>query len=297
MLIKTDVTDIGDPFVLYDGGKYYMYATSSPEGFFVWESDNLTDWTKRGFCYKMSDASFGRADFWAPEVVKKDGVYIMHYTAKSKALNSLRIGVARSLSPLGPFTDVTAGEPMFDFGYAVIDATVFTDTDGSPWLYYVRDCSQNVIDGVHTSQIYAVRLDSSLTRPVGNPAFICTPTQGWEVGTRPGWQWNEAPFVIKHAGKYFLTYSGNCFDDPRYGIGLATAATPLGPFVKSSKNPILSQAQGDFSGPGHHCFFRDRSGALMAAFHIHTDPAAPSGNRRLCLCPVTLTPSDIIFNL
>ena len=40
---------------------------------------------------------------------------------------------------------------------------------------------------------------------------------------------------------YLLTYSANNFEAEYYGVGFATAESPLGPFRKSSKNPVLSQ--------------------------------------------------------
>jgi len=54
-IIKTDVTGIGDPFILPHGGRYYMYATSAPDGFKVFIADRLTDdWRDGGYCYKNS---------------------------------------------------------------------------------------------------------------------------------------------------------------------------------------------------------------------------------------------------
>ena len=43
-MIVTDVTDIGDPFILRDGEKYYMYATSAKDGFLYFWSDDLKNW-------------------------------------------------------------------------------------------------------------------------------------------------------------------------------------------------------------------------------------------------------------
>lgn len=70
--------------------------------------------------------SWGFTDFWAPEVVEYKGRYYMYYTARWNKNNSLRIGAAVSDSPEGPFKDVYDA-PMFDFGYAAIDANVFID--------------------------------------------------------------------------------------------------------------------------------------------------------------------------
>lgn len=41
--------------------------------------------------------------------------------------------------------------------------------------------------------------------------------------------------MIKHGGRYYLTYSGNCFAGSAYSVGYAVAPEPLGPFVKAEE--------------------------------------------------------------
>ena len=63
------MTNIGDPFVLKDGDRYYMYATSAPTiGFKAWQSDNLVDWEDRGLVYdnNVQSIQWATGDFWAP---------------------------------------------------------------------------------------------------------------------------------------------------------------------------------------------------------------------------------------
>ena len=144
MLIRTNVTDIGDPFIVTAENAYYMYATSFVmDGFKVWKSRDMEEWEDLGACLDLSD-SWTEQDYWAPEVIFHNGKYIMHYTARRKSDHSLRIGVAVSDSPEGPFTDVHNG-PMFDFGYAAIDGHVFIDDDGQAYLYFSKDCSENYV--------------------------------------------------------------------------------------------------------------------------------------------------------
>lgn len=103
-MIRTEITGIGDPFILKDGDTYYMYATSAPDGFKYFTSKNLTDWTKGGYCYK--DSPWGENNFWAPEVYARNGKYYMIFTARWKEKHSLRIGVAVADSPEGEFKDL-----------------------------------------------------------------------------------------------------------------------------------------------------------------------------------------------
>lgn len=293
--IKTNVTGIGDPFVIRQPEGYYMYATSSTEGFKVFFSADLKSWDDLGLCYRKDD-SWGYKDFWAPEVVRRgDGKFVMHFTARSRLKDSLRIGVAVADSPRGPFVD--PGKPMFDLGYAVIDPSLFTDDDGKSYLYFVRDCSENVIDGVHTSQIYAAPVDDTLTALTADPVLLTTPDAAWETALSPEWRWNEGPSVIRRGNVYYMTYSVNCFDSREYSVGYATAKDPLGPFVKAAENPVLKYAEGEYSGPGHNSFFTDSDRKLMTAFHIHTCYEAPSGDRTACIAAVALENGRLSFEV
>lgn len=286
-LIKTNVTRIGDPFVVLYEGTYYMYATSPLEDFGIrvhTSCDVGSEWQDAGICYAKSEESFGYKDFWAPEVrIRADGKFVMHYSARRKSDDSLRIGVAVSNGPLGPFRDAVPGEPMFDPGWAAIDGHCFRDDDGKYYFYYVRDLSENVRNGIRYSEIYVSEMSDDLTHLIGESRLVLSPSQAWESRQSAEWLWNEGPFVIKHNGKYYLTYSSNCYDCKFYGVGYAVGDTPFGPFVKYENNPVLWYDD-RMSGPGHNAMFIDKEGNLCNAFHIHTYPDKPSADRRACFC-------------
>ena len=282
-MIRTQITGIGDPFILRHGEKYYLYATSAKDGFRCYESDDLTDWKDAGYCYR--DSAWGEDCFWAPEVYGRNGKFYMLYTARWKKNHSLRIGLAVSDDPKRPFRDVKAG-PLFDLGYAAIDATLFLDDDGREYLYFVRDSSENIIDGIHTSVIYGAEIDSLDFSFRSEPVKISAPDCPLERPPECEWCWNEGPALWKHNGRYYLNYSINGYASPDYCVGCAEADSPLGPFVKYRHNPILRRGEVDFSGPGHNAFFTDKNGKLYTSFHIHTHPEAPGGDRRACIAEV-----------
>ena len=58
----------------------------------------------------------------------------------------------------------------------------------------------------------------------------------------------EAPWLVKHAGTYYLFYSGNVYDS-RYRTGVARASSVLGPYEKHG-DPILANND-KWVGPGH----------------------------------------------
>lgn len=284
-MIITDITNIGDPQILSHEGKYYCYATfndGKSDGFYVWVSEDLEHWSIPTMAFRALDG-WGMVNFWAPEVVYHKGKFVMHFTAKSRELNSLRMGVAVADSPLGPFHDVH-GKPMFDLGYATIDGSVLRCEEGN-FLYYSRDCSENPMDGMKVSQIYCVRLNDDLTEAVGEHMLMTTPSEDFERLSLSVTKfdvprmWNEGPCVLKRGDEYIMNYSANYYATNDYAICLATAKHPLGPWVKSVNNPVLSR-RSDLFGAGHNAFFVDKEGALRTSFHVQTNPEKPSGDRR-----------------
>lgn len=294
-MIITDITKIGDPQIVLYEGKYYCYATNCEhfcEGFDVRVSDDLVNWGEPVRCFTAID-SWGKSHFWAPEVVYHGGKFIMHYSAMSRELNSLRIGVAVSDSPTGPFRDVFDA-PMFDMGYAAIDGSVLI-SDAGNFLYYSRDCSENIVDGIRVSQLYCVELDESLTKCIGEHTLVSTPTEEFERKSlnRGGTPtlWNEGPTVIFDGNYYIMNYSANCYATNDYAICVSYAKSPKGPFIKPKSNPVLS-CRDDLFGSGHNAFFKTKSGELMTAFHIQTNPMHPSGDRRVVIGKVDISYKD-----
>ncbi len=59
----------------------------------------------------------------------------------------------------------------------------------------------------------------------------------------------EGPFVTLQNDRYFLFYAGNDFSTPSYGIGVAVADHPLGPYHKQPE-PLLRSTR-EWLAPGH----------------------------------------------
>lgn len=278
-----DITDIGDPFVILVDDTYYLYATSMPGlGFKVWESNDLVDWEEKGLALDSSNPEnrWGEGDFWAPEVIEYNEQFYMTYSARDRD-GHLKIAVAKADNPLGPFINIAA--PLFEREMSFIDGHIFIEDD-KKYLYYVKDCSENIVDGIHMSQIYVQKMSDDFKSLKGEPKKILEPSQEWE-GLENDWQWNEGPYVLKHKNKYYLTYSANVYSSSDYSIGYATADNPLGPWTKAAENPILEKdLDRGISGPGHNSFIHSKNGErLYIVYHTHTYPDFPGGNRNVNL--------------
>ena len=249
-----------DPFILCDDGKYYIYSTNAPmQGYRVSVSEDLLSWTDLGFCLESSDV-FGEptstAGFWAPEVYAigsgEGKKYALLYTVNE------HVGVAFADSPAGPFKSLKDSFLVTDSH--AIDPTLFRDDDGKTYLFYVGF-------GEKQYGIYGCEVD--IENCVCGPAkLIISPASGtWE--TKQG-SVTEGPFILKHDGTYYLTYSGNGYTSHYYALGYATSDSPLGDYVRYSGNPFLAQnPRSGVYGPGHHAFFYTPDGHLMIVYHRH----------------------------
>ena len=75
----------------------------------------------------------------------------------------------------------------------------------------------------------------------------------------------EGPFVTRQDGRYWLFYAGNDFSTPSYGIGVAVADHPLGPYTKQGA-PLL-QSTREWLAPGHASVAPGLDGKPQLFFH------------------------------
>lgn len=276
--------NVSDPGVLKYNGVYYLYATGSIShsyGFNAWTSTDLVNWVHQGVVFKNSDSGneWGKSDFWAPEVINYHGFFYLIYSARASD-GKLKIALARASHPLGPFINVAA--PLLDEKLTCIDGHLFIDDDGAVYLFYAKDCSDNIVSGYHTSQIFGQRLVANYFQPEGEPWLAVQPEQAWEL--RSGdWRWNEGPYVVKHDSLYYLMYSANYFASADYAIGCATAASPRGPWIKYANNPLLEKNLAiGVSGPGHHSVTTSPDDSeWFVVYHTHIDAKNPDAGRQL----------------
>ena len=119
------------------------------------------------------------------------------------------------------------------------------------YLYFSKNGNR---DGYAFGENWVVRLKEDLSGFDGEPRLVSRASQPWELVNRERNRCNEGAFVFKRAGVYYMTYSANDTGYSDYGVGVATAPHPLGPWTKSEDNPLMTTdlARG-VSSPGHGC--------------------------------------------
>lgn len=249
---------LADPHIFYDNGTYYLYGTGAPDGFQVYSSVDLENWTgpvgrdRNGYALHK-DHTFGTMGFWAPQVFKYKNRFYMAYTANEQ------IAIASSDSPLGPFTQDT--KRALNGPTKQIDPFIFFDKNKA-YLYFVR-----LQDG---NRIYCAELSNDLSQIKEETASECLRAdEPWENTSDARWPVTEGPTVIKHAGLYYLLYSANDFRNPDYAVGYATSSHPMGPWKKHRGNPIISKRLIGEDGAGHGDLIQDKQGNLHYVFHTH----------------------------
>ncbi len=221
-----------DPDVHYLNGEYWIYPTT--DGFQGWggtrftaySSKDLVHWKGHGVILDLGpDVTWADKYAWAPAIAERDGKYYFYFCAEQQ------IGVAVADSPAGPFKDAL-GKPLVAKGGALsgqmIDPAVFTDDDGTSYLYWGN------------GRGYVVPLNDDMVSFDATKVKDITPDN-----------FREGSFVIKRNGTYYFMWSEDDTRSENYHVAYATGPSPLGPWTK--RGTILSKrAEYGILGTGHH---------------------------------------------
>lgn len=257
LVLESDRLPIADPYVLLYKGIYYAYGTGgiSGEGFACFSSTDLKTWKREGMALSPDD-SYGAWGFWAPEVyyIASKKKFYLFYSAEE------HICVATADSPKGPFRQVVK-KPIWE--EKSIDTSLYIDEDGIPYLYFVRFTDGNVIWVAEMNEDLMTLKEETLTECI-------KAEKPWELAQDVPAKVAEGPSVLKQNGVYYLIYSCNHFKSRYYGVGYATAHSPMGPWIKYEGNPILQCTDG-LVGTGHGAPFCCNDHSWKYIFHAHWD--------------------------
>ena len=255
-----------DPNIIAFGKQFYMYPTTDGtvgwQGttFTCWQSADLVHWQNKGVILDLpKQITWAKSRAWAPTIASKNGKYYFYFCA------DVNIGVAVANKPDGPYTDAL-GHPLIKKGAwrgQMIDPMVFTDDDGSSYLYWGQ------------GQCHVVKLNPDMV------SFDSTQLQSFKPQG-----YNEGPFMMKRKGIYYLMWSEFDTRDPRYSVAYATSTSPMGPFIKAAQNPIL-KAKGVVKGAGHHSVVQvPGTDDWYIAYHRFAIPDGNGYQRETCISPM-----------
>ncbi|KAK6020265.1 hypothetical protein OSTOST_14085 [Ostertagia ostertagi] len=182
----------------------------------------------------------------------------MHYTADEQ------LALATADSPAGPFRN--AMQPLRAKGKE-LDTDLFIDDDGRAYFYFVRHDHGNVMHAARFLPDWS-GIDE------GSARELLRVTEPWEhTNVKSTWPVLEAPCMVKHGGRYHLIYTANDFRNPDYAVGIASSDSPLGPFKKHPRNPLLHRFAG-LRGTGSAQLFKDLQGRWQLLCHAHFSDTA-----------------------
>ncbi len=241
-----------------------------------------------------------------------DGKYYMYFSAASRtdlnlsymsdaalARDRYYLGVAVSDTPVGPFDLIGERDPKtgiltptinfqvaygLDHNIPAIDVHPFFDDDGQLYLYFVRHSSSYYSGG---NRICGMKMNSMAYPDYSTARVLAVPgkyTGSSEAGNLlncvDGEDYfinedgiNEGPFLYKHNGKYYMTYSAYGYTNAGYSVHQAISDSPLGDYKKLSieeGNPVVDGSHfGDVYGTGHHSLV-EVGDELWIIYHRHS---------------------------
>lgn len=182
-MLRSDI-NIRDPFVLAEGGRYYLYGTRGAtcwgpaDGFDAYVGSDLLHWDGPHACFHNDGDFWADRDYWAPEVHPFGGAYYMFASFKG---GGLRRGTAilRADTPLGPFAPWSDG-PVTPREWECLDGTFYLDDGGRPWMVF---CHEWVQAGDGT--VCAMPLRDDLRCAAGAPKVMFRASDApWKVQLR-----------------------------------------------------------------------------------------------------------------
>jgi GH43 family beta-xylosidase len=258
-----------DPSAHVFNGKLYIYASHDIDGD-AQEDDMGSHFEMRDYqvlsmdrvgapvtvhpvALDVDQVPWASRQMWAPDAAYKNGTYYLYFPAKDKQ-DVFRIGVATSTSPTGPFTP----EPEPIPGSFSIDPAVFTDDDGTSYMYfggiwggqlqrwatgtYQPNGSKTDLERPDQPALMpkVARMNADMRTFAAPPRDVQIVDQAGKplLGGDNDRRFFEAAWMHKYNGKYYLSYSTGDTHYLVYAIG----DSPTGPFTYQGR--ILEPVEG-----------------------------------------------------
>jgi beta-xylosidase len=211
---------------------------------------------------------------WAAELVSDRGRFLVYYAGRKKD-GPLCVAVATAEQPTGPWQD---HGPIVCQPDGSIDPAFARDEHGTPYLIWKEDGNSQR----KPTPIWAQPLSEDLLHLRGEKHQLIVNDAPWEAGVV------EGPFVLRHAGRFYLFYAGNacCGASCNYAEGVARASFLLGPWQKDPANPIIA-ANHHWKCPGHGSIVHTTDGRDVLVYHSYPANGAAGAGRESLLDTIT----------
>jgi GH43 family beta-xylosidase len=151
---------------------------------------------------------------------------------------------------------------------------------------FMKEQIQGILDNMKTP-MYAQELSADGTTLIGERTKILENDLEWEAHLV------EGMWVMQHSDNYYLFYAGNDFSTDQYGIGVAVAKSPMGPFIKMEK-PFL-QSNSKWWAPGHPSVVKGLDGEHLMFLHAyHPGKAGYKEFRALLSVPLIFNGDEVL---
>ncbi len=303
---KWGIYNVHDPSCIKWGDNYYVYSTDAiwipphrenqtkPVNFGniqVRRSSDLVHWEFVGWVFDsipaeakhwVVESSGGKIPngIWAPYAMVYNGEIRLYYSVSIFGANTSYIGMARSKTPLGPWTHVgCVVKTSVNDAMNAIDPTVVIDSkNGRQWMIY----------GSFFGGIYGVELDpqTGLTKNANDKGHLIARRANGNVKVI------EAPEVIYNPQfkKYYLFVSYDALFT-HYNVRVGRSDNPSGPYYDMFGNnladttnnyPVLTYAyrfqhHPGWAGVGHCAILRNDNKFFM----LHQGRLAPDNQQMI----------------
>lgn len=243
-----------DPSTLIEcDGEYWIFHTG--RGIPSWRSRDLVTWREGPRVFEQPPAWVAEAvpenrhaSFWAPDLIRVGGRYLLYYSVSSfgKKTSAIALATNPTLDPASPayrWVDegiVVRSGPATNFN--AIDPALFRDRDGRLWMSF----------GSYWSGLKLVELDPATGRQVAPETTPHALAHARSI---------EAVFIHRHGEHYylFLNHGWCCRGvNSTYHIRVGRSPALTGPYVDRDGRPLLEGggtlllgSEGPFIGPGH----------------------------------------------
>lgn len=278
---------VHDPSTFIEhNGVYWTFYTG--RGIGSWFSKDLKKWEAGPRIFEETPAWVAEAvpenrntHFWAPDIVKSGGRYLLYYSVSSFGKNTSAIALVTNttLDPADPaYKWVDEGVVVRSVStdrYNAIDPALLLDRDGRLWMSF----------GSFWSGLKLIELDPKTGKRISPDSPMHAIAYKREI---------EAPFIHRRGDWYylFLNHDICCRGlNSTYNIRVGRSKSITGPYLDRDGRSMMEAGgtlvlatDGPVIGPGHPGIL-DAGGKEWFSYHFY-DGTTPRGNSTLALRPL-----------